>query len=152
MAHILIVNSRYYEHVAEDLEIGATAALQAYNCTFEAIDVPGALEIPAAIRLAVATGKFDGYIALGCVIRGETSHYDIVCRESAHGLSRLSLEHAAPIGNGILTCENMEQARARAGVQQGNKGRDAAIACLTLVQLKDHWGLSKERNLNAKNA
>jgi 6,7-dimethyl-8-ribityllumazine synthase len=101
------------------------------------VTVPGAFEIPGVISYAVACDNYDGYIALGCVIRGETTHYDYVCGESARGLMDLSVRKQAAIGYGILTVENMKQAKARAKVNKGNKGRDAAEACLKMIELKE---------------
>ena len=137
--HILIVSGRFYTDLAAELERGATEALKAKGATYELVDVPGAFEIPAVIRLALETTKYDGFVALGCVIRGETTHYDYVCGESARGLMELELQHKAAIGYGILTVENEEQAWARARVSEGNKGRDAVEACLRLVDLKKHF-------------
>ena len=121
---------------------GAVAALEKMGISYERLSVPGALEIPSAISL-VSQGNeaklFAGYIALGCVIRGETSHYDIVCGESARGLSKLALDKNLAIGNGILTVDNWEQAWARASVLKKNKGRDAAIACLSLFEIKQRY-------------
>jgi len=136
MTHILIVSSPYYADITAELVKGAAATLTREGATFEQIDVPGAFEIPAAIRFAMNNKKFDGFIALGCVIRGETTHYDYVCGESARGLMDLSLQHGAAIGYGILTVENEEQAHARANAAQGNKGHDAATACLRMIELK----------------
>lgn len=134
--HILIISARFYEDIAGELESGAVTALQEAGATFEIHTVPGAFEIPAAIGFALAGKKYQGFIALGCVIRGETSHYDYVCGESARGLMDLSLQKQAAIGYGILTVENEEQAWERASVTQGNKGRDAAHACLRMIELK----------------
>ena len=121
---------------------GAVAELEKMGISYERLSVPGALEIPSAISL-VSQGNeaklFAGYIALGCVIRGETSHYDIVCGESARGLSKLALDKNLAIGNGILTVDNWEQAWARASVLKKNKGRDAAIACLSLFEIKQRY-------------
>jgi len=103
-------------------------------------EVPGAFEIPAAVRIAIASGRYQGYVALGCVIRGETTHYDYVCAESARGLNHLAIEHMAAIGYGILTVENREQAFVRAATTQGNKGRDAAEAALHMLALKKEMG------------
>lgn len=139
MTHILIVSARFYEDIASELESGAVTALQDAGATFTIETVPGAFEIPAAIGFALKSEKYDGYIALGCVIRGETSHYDYVCGESARGLMDLSLQHGCAIGYGILTVENEEQAWERAGVSQGNKGRDATLACLRMIQIKQHY-------------
>ena len=136
---VLIVDANFYEDLASDLVRGAVAELEKMGINYERLSVPGALEIPSAISL-VSQGDeaklFAGYIALGCVIRGETSHYDIVCGESARGLSKLALDRNLAIGNGILTVDNWEQAWARASVLKKNKGRDAAIACLSLFEIK----------------
>ncbi len=135
--HVLIVEARFYPDIADELARGAVAALEAAGATHERVEVPGAFEIPAAVRFAMESGRFDGYVALGCVIRGETSHYDYVCGESARGLADLASQRLAAIGYGILTCENRDQAMARAAVEGGrNKGRDAAEACLAMVALK----------------
>lgn len=139
MAHrILIVNSPYYEHISKELEAGAREALDACGeeCTIETIMVPGAFEVPGAIAMAADSAKYDGYIALGCVIRGETSHYDYVCGESARGLMRLATERRLAIGYGIVTVENEAQALARAERSQKNKGKDAAIACLEMLKIR----------------
>lgn len=149
MAKILIVISRYYQSIADELEIGATSVIQAAGCQFEILEVPGVFEIPAAIRMAVESGKYDGYVALGCVIRGETSHYDYVCNESARGLNQLGINYLAAIGYGILTCENMDQAKVRANISEGNKGGEAARACIHMMTLKEHFGLVKYSNEHA---
>ena len=139
---VLIVDASFYEELASELVRGAVAELEKKGITYERLSVPGALEIPSAISL-VSQGNeaklFAGYIALGCVIRGETSHYDIVCGESARGLSKLALDKNLAIGNGILTVDNWEQAWARASVLKKNKGRDAAIACLSLFEIKQRY-------------
>ena len=134
----LIIESPYYKQICDALVAGATAYLNDQGGSYERIQVPGALEIPAAIKITHDSAKvrYDGYIALGCVIRGETSHYDIVCNESAAGLSRLALDHNLAIGNGILTCDTMEQALVRAMPDHKNKGKDAAQAALSLAQYK----------------
>ena len=136
---VLIVDANFYKDLANELVRGAVAELEKMGINYERLSVPGALEIPSAISL-VSQGDeaklFAGYIALGCVIRGETSHYDIVCGESARGLSKLALDRNLAIGNGILTVDNWEQAWARASVLKKNKGRDAAIACLSLFEIK----------------
>ena len=148
--HIMIVEARYYAHIADELAKGAIAALDAAGASYERFAVPGAFEIPAAIRFAVAAqirgaraSRFDGYLALGCVIRGETTHYDYVCAESAGGLQRLALEHELAIGFGILTVENEAQALARARVDKKNKGGEAANACLAMIELRRHFGLGR---------
>lgn len=143
MPHVMIALSPYYEDVTNHLLDGAQAALKEVRCTYEVIKVPGALELPLAIKLGAQrkesrgtdTRKFDAYIALGCVIRGETSHYDIVCNESARGLSNLAMKYDLAIGNGILTCDTLEQAIVRADPSQKNKGADAVNAALTLLKL-----------------
>lgn len=142
MTHILIVTARFYPEISEELVRGAMEVLEAEGATYEEIDVPGAFEIPAAIRFAITNKKYDGFVALGCVIRGETTHYDYVCHESARGLMDLALQNGAAIGYGILTVETAEQAWKRADMRQGNKGRDAAVACLRLVELKRDFGVT----------
>jgi len=142
---ILIVEARFYEHISNALLDGAAAVLDAANAQIERITVPGALEIPPAIAFAADTGMeeargYDGYVALGCVIRGETYHFEIVANESARGLMDLGLRRHLCIGNGILTVENEEQAVVRAARNQLDKGGDAARACLALVQLRGRFG------------
>ncbi len=140
---ILIVEAPYYAHISSELAKGATAALEEAQARYERVVVPGAFEIPAAIRFAaMSKTPYDGYVALGCVIRGETTHYEHVCTESAHGLQSLALERNLAIGFGILTVENEEQALARARVDKRNKGGEAARACLAMVELKRRFGLS----------
>ncbi len=134
--HVLVVVARFYEDIAEAMLAGATAALEAAGATWETVDVPGAFELPAAIGFAHGAKRFDGYVALGCVIRGETTHYDTVCAESARGLNELAVDGGAALGYGVLTTETREQAWARAAVDQGNKGADAARACLCMIALK----------------
>jgi 6,7-dimethyl-8-ribityllumazine synthase len=136
MNHVLIVTSRYYENIALHLEAGARDLITKAGASYEQIEVPGALEIPAAIRFAVETDQYDAYVALGCVVRGETSHYDIVCRESARGLSKLAHDYLVPLGNGILTVENLEQAALRADPAKGNKGGEAAYAALRMLEIR----------------
>jgi 6,7-dimethyl-8-ribityllumazine synthase len=140
-AHVIIVEARFYEPLADELVRGAVATLEKAGATYERFAVPGAFEIPAAISFAIASGRFDGYVALGCVIRGETSHYDHICEESARGLQELALRHNAAIGYGILTVEDEEQAWVRAKVDDGNKGGDTARACLAMIGLKRQFGL-----------
>lgn len=139
--HVLLVEGRFYADLSDELAAGALEVIEAAKATAERIAVPGALEIPGAIRLALsargADGKtrFDAFVALGCVIRGETTHYDTVAGESARGLMNLTLDGVA-LGNGILTVENYDQAWARAKRDGGNKGGDAARAALALAALK----------------
>ena len=142
--HILIVEARFYDDLSDALAEGAVAALEQAGATFERLAVPGALEIPAAIRFAAGARsgrRFDGYVALGCVIRGETTHYEIVANESARGLQALALDHALAIGNGILTVENDDQAWARAKRDGEDKGGGAARAALRMVELRRRFGL-----------
>ena len=141
---ILIVEARYYAHISDELLKGALAALAEAGATHERVVVPGAFEIPAAIRFAVeAAAAYDGYVALGCVIRGETTHYDYVCEQSSRGLQDLALAHSLAIGFGILTVENEAQALARARVDKRNKGGEAARACLAMVALRRKFGLER---------
>jgi 6,7-dimethyl-8-ribityllumazine synthase len=139
--HILIVEARFYEDITDELVRGAIAALgEIIGASYERIAVPGALEIPAAVQIASTSARrFDGYVALGCVIRGETSHYDTVCNESARGLQDLALRHGLAIGNGILTVETEAQAWARAKVAEMDKGGGAARATLAMIELKRHF-------------
>ena len=134
---VLIVEARFYADLADAMVRGATETLKAAGATVDRIAVPGAFEIPAAIGFAARSGNgYDGYVALGCVIRGETTHYDYVCVESARGLQDLAVRDGLAIGYGILTCENADQAWARADVARKNKGGDAAAACLAMIALK----------------
>jgi 6,7-dimethyl-8-ribityllumazine synthase len=140
--NILIVEARFYSHIANALLDGATAALDAAGASFERISVPGALEIPPAIALAARSDKgYDGFVALGCVIRGETYHFEIVSNESARGLMDLGIRQGLCIGNGVLTVENEEQALVRASAAGSDKGGDAARACLALINYRDKLGL-----------
>jgi 6,7-dimethyl-8-ribityllumazine synthase len=138
MAKILIAEARFYAHLNDLLLAGARAALEAAGHAHDTITLPGALELPAAISLASETGNYDGYLALGVVIRGETYHFEIVAGESARGLMALTLDGLA-IGNGILTVEDEAQAIARADPAQGDKGGDAAKAALALLDLKTRF-------------
>lgn len=145
-ASVLIVESRFYTHIADSMLDGATAALEKGGARFERMSVPGALEIPTAIALAGRAGErggkvYDGYVALGCVIRGETFHFDVVAMQSARALADLGIVNHLLIGNGILTVENEEQALVRAAREQGDKGGDAARACLALIAVRDRLGL-----------
>lgn len=138
---VLIVEARFYPDIADELAHGAIAALEATGASHERLAVPGVFEIPATIRFAIESDRYDGFVALGCVIRGETSHYEYVCNESARGISNVAVRNLAAIGYGILTCDNREQAWARAAVDGKNKGRDAAEACLTMVEIKRKFGI-----------
>jgi 6,7-dimethyl-8-ribityllumazine synthase len=135
---LLIVVAPYYKDIADNLVAGARAVAMACGAEVELIEVPGALEVPTAIALAERMAKFDGYVALGCVIRGETTHYDTVCNDSSRALSMLGLQGAA-VGNGILTVENRAQAEVRADPLGQNKGGGAAAAALHLIALSRKW-------------
>lgn len=138
---VLIVEARFYDDIADELLTGATSTLQRAEARFEVITVPGALEIPAVIAIALdaaeqAGDPYDAVVALGCVIRGETGHYDIVAGESSRALMDLSVARRIPLGNGILTVENEAQAWARARVGDMNKGGGAADAALAVLRIK----------------
>ncbi|MBB5663423.1 6,7-dimethyl-8-ribityllumazine synthase [Rhizobium leguminosarum] len=143
--HILIVEARFYDDMADALLEGATVALEQAGATFEVVTVPGALEIPAAIAMSLdgddnGGTHYDGYVALGMVIRGETYHFDIVSNESSRALMDLAVSESLAIGNGILTVENDEQAWARARRSDKDKGGFAARAALTMIELKQKLG------------
>ena len=145
---ILIVEARFYDDIADELRRGAAAELDQVGAAQETVAVPGAFEIPAAIRMAIRSmdvvggqRRYDGYIALGCVIRGATSHYDYVCAESARKLQDLACEYTLALGYGILTCDTREQAWERASVEERNKGGEVARACLRMIELKRHFHL-----------
>lgn len=135
----MIVEARFYDDIADALYQGALGALNDAGATHERFEVPGAFELPAAIAFAHEANpdRFDGYVALGCVIRGETTHYDYVCAESARGLRELAVWEKLAIGYGVLTVENSEQAWARASADRKNKGGDVAKACLAMIALRD---------------
>lgn len=133
--HILIVEAPYYTHISELMLEGVTDALKD-KATYDRITVAGALEIPSAIAIYEATKKYDGFVALGCVIRGETTHYEIVSNESARGIMDLTISQKLAIGNGILTVENEDQALRRANMNALNKGGGAALACLDMIAHK----------------
>ncbi len=136
-ARILIVESHYYAEIADALLSGAEHEIAKNGAVADRVTVPGAFEIPGAI--ALAAGRYDGFVALGCVIRGETSHYDYVCGESARGLMDLAVHRKLAIGYGIVTVDTMDQAKARAFTDRGDKGGDAAHACLAMVALGRRW-------------
>ncbi|MDG5749424.1 6,7-dimethyl-8-ribityllumazine synthase [Qipengyuania sp. XHP0207] len=139
MAKFLIVEARFYDHLNDMLIAGARAALEQAGHDVEVLTVPGALEIPGAIAMAAESGGYDGFVAIGVVIRGETYHFEIVAGESARGIMALTMDGIA-IGNGILTVENEEQALVRADSAQKNKGGEAAMAALALLDLHDRFG------------
>ena len=139
---VLIVEARYYNDLSDLLLAGARRALEAVGEEYNVIQVPGALEIPTAVAIAEESGRFpigvryDGYVALGCVIRGDTYHFEVVANESARGLTELGINHRLAIGNGILTTDDEDQAHWRADPSQSDKGGAAARACLDLIALK----------------
>lgn len=159
-AHVLIVEARYYEDIADEMATGAIAVLEKHGCTYERIAVPGALEIPQVLAAAVDAGRlgdgelyadlddilgepvdpFDGAIALGCVIRGETYHFEVVCNEANRYLMRVAISSNAPVGNAILTVDTKEQAMERAKGGEAGKGGDAARACLRLIEIRRAFG------------
>ncbi|HEX3858431.1 MAG TPA: 6,7-dimethyl-8-ribityllumazine synthase [Pseudolabrys sp.] len=144
---VLVVEARYYEHIAEQLLAGAMGVLDAANAEVDRVTVPGALEIPPAAAIAVDAAErtrrpYDGVVALGCVIQGETFHFDVVATQSARALMDLGVAQRLPVGNGILTVDNEAQALARANVATGNKGGEAAKATLALIALKRGQGQS----------
>jgi 6,7-dimethyl-8-ribityllumazine synthase len=139
MAKLLIVEARFYDHLNDLLLEGARASIEAAGHKHETITVPGALEIPGAVALAAETGLYDGFVALGVVIRGETYHFEIVAGESARGLMALSMDGLA-IGNGILTTEDEAQALTRARKSEKDKGGEAAKAALAMMALKARFG------------
>jgi 6,7-dimethyl-8-ribityllumazine synthase len=140
--HVLLVEAPYYTHIAALLREGAEKALAAAGATFDVIEVPGSFELPGAIGIAAKAGKYDGFVALGCVIRGETTHYDHICESTADWLQHLAVSDGLAIGYGILTCENEQQALHRAN--PGGNGRDhggaAVRACLAMVEVKRRFG------------
>lgn len=142
-AHVLIVEARFYDAIQDDLLVGARQALEAAGATYDIVTVPGALEVPGAVAIAYQATKpvYDAVVALGCIIRGETYHFEIVSNESARGLTDFGMAHCFPIGNAILTVENLEQAEVRADPTRGNKGAEAAEAALTLLRLKRGLGV-----------
>ncbi|WP_116131447.1 6,7-dimethyl-8-ribityllumazine synthase [Tropicimonas sp. IMCC34043] len=140
---VLIVVAPYYKDIADQLVAGAQAELDKAGASHELVEVPGALEVPTAISIAWRQSNFDGFVALGCVIRGETTHYDTVCNDSSRALMLMGLEGAC-IGNGILTVENRAQATARAEAAGQNKGGGAAAAALHLIALSRRFGSEKK--------
>ncbi|MFC4669927.1 6,7-dimethyl-8-ribityllumazine synthase [Seohaeicola nanhaiensis] len=136
---LLIVVAPYYKDIADQLVAGAKAEIEAAGGTWDLVEVPGALEVPTAIAISDRLSNFDGYVALGCVIRGETTHYDTVCNDSSRALQLMGLQGLC-IGNGILTVENRDQAVVRADHTGQNKGGGAAAAALHLIALTRKWG------------
>jgi 6,7-dimethyl-8-ribityllumazine synthase len=142
--HVMIVEGRFYDEIADLLLKGATAAVERAGGTYEVFSVPGALEIPAVIAMGAETGRFDAYVALGAVIRGETSHYDTVAGESARALMDMSIQMDLPIGNGIMTCENKEQVMVRVDPAQKDKGGAAVEAALAVLAIKNSLSEAQE--------
>lgn len=145
-AHLLVIDARFYEDISDQLFEGARIAIEAAGATFERVSVPGVLEIPAALSMALAAmedgdAQYDGFVVLGCVIRGETTHYDIVANESARAIMDMAVIEALAVGNGILTVENDAQAYARSRVSEKNKGGAAAEAALAMIALRRRFGL-----------
>ncbi len=137
--NILIVEARFYDDIADALVDGATAVLDGAGASYQRLQVPGAFEIPATIGFAARSpdaAGYDGFIGLGCVIRGQTTHYDYVCQESARGLQDLAVRERVALGYGILTCENRDQALARARRDEQDRGGAAARACLAMIEIK----------------
>ncbi|NRA88033.1 MAG: 6,7-dimethyl-8-ribityllumazine synthase [Rhizobiales bacterium] len=137
--HILIVDSPFHEAINAELVKGCVAALEAANVTYEKVSAPGALEIPLAATFGFETGRFDGVVVLGCVIRDGTSNYDIVVEQCAHGVAHLSLSEALPMGNAVLAVENIEQAQKQADSQGLDKGGLAAKATLKMIELQTYF-------------
>jgi 6,7-dimethyl-8-ribityllumazine synthase len=144
----MIVESPYYKEIADRMIESVLIELNSVDATYERFEVPGSFELPGAIRIAIESynypsdrRRFDGYIALGCVIRGQTSHYDYVCEESARGLNDLVLKYGIALGYGVLTTENRDQALARASRDQHDRGGAAARACLAMIELKRQFNL-----------
>lgn len=142
MAHFLIALADYYDDIASELLLGAKTHLSTSDHSYDVINVPGAFELPAAVQMAVDSDThYDGYIALGCVIRGETTHYDYVCQQCARGLQDIALTQNLAIGFGVLTVETKDQAEKRASVNAGNKGKEAAEAAIQMLALRQQFGL-----------
>ena len=146
MPHLMIVDARFYEDISDELVKGATRVLDAAGATYDRVSVPGVFEIPAAVAMAVEAmdedgTEYDGFVVLGCVIRGETTHYEVVAGESARAIMNLTVDEVVALGNGILTVENPEQAWVRARVGEGDKGGQAAKAALAMIALRRQFEL-----------
>lgn len=147
---VLIVESRFYPDIADELLKGAAAVLDEAGVSYDTLAVPGVFEVPAAIRFAIrameihsATSNYVGFVALGTVIRGETDHYEHISREATRALMDITVRHSMALGFGVLTCDTAEQARERAATGQGNKGADAARACLRMMELRKELRLAQ---------
>lgn len=141
---IMMVEARFYDDIADQLADGAIRVLEVAGYDVERIAVPGVFEIPAAVQVAWLSGKFSGCVAIGCVIRGETDHYDHICREVSRALMDHSLDHTMPLGFGVLTCENRDQAWVRADTQQRNIGGRAGEACLRMIKIHQQYSDGQE--------
>mgnify|MGYP006090930867 CR=1 FL=1 len=148
---VLIVEARFYNEIADEMVKGAVSILKESGSDYERLEVPGVFEVPAAIsfsiqamKINIMKKKYSGFIALGAVIRGETDHYNHICREVSRALMEISVKESIALGFGILTCENKEQANKRADVIRGNKGADAAKACLRMMELNKELRLTNE--------
>jgi len=135
----LIIEARFYVEIADNLAAGATRILEAAGMDVERVSVPGSLEIPAALQFAALSGEYDAFVLLGCVIRGETRHFEIVCDESNRGVYAVALAHGLAVGNGILTVDTVDQAMERADPDRLDKGGDAARAAVAMLGLKKRW-------------
>ena len=141
MKKFLIVQARFYEEIADNLTQAATDIIKNQGIEYEIINVPGVFELPTAVSMAIASEQYSAYIALGCVIRGETTHYDYVCGESARGLNELAIKHNVSIGYGVITAENRQQANIRADKNKKNVGGKAANAAIEMLKLKEKMGV-----------
>jgi 6,7-dimethyl-8-ribityllumazine synthase len=139
--HLLVVRAPYYREIADGLLDGATRILREAGATFEQIDIAGAFELPQAIRIAMrGRQRFDGFVALGCIVRGETDHYEFICRATMEGLMQVALQFGLALGTGLLTCDTLAQAEARSGRDGHNKGAEAAAAALLQIGAARHLG------------
>ncbi len=139
--HLLIVRAPYYRTVVDGLSDGAARILREASATFEQIDVAGAYELPQAVRIALrGTKRFDGFVALGCIIRGETDHYEFICRSTMDGMMQVALQFGIALGTGLLTCDTLAQAEARSGKDGHNKGAEAAAAALLQIGVARQLG------------
>lgn len=142
---VLVIEARYYDQISDNMVMGATPVIKAAGLSIERLSVPGTFEIPAACEMAIRAGqrdphkKYAGILALGCVIRGQTDHYNHICRETSRAIMEMTVDHTYPIGFGVLTCENMAQADERADPNQKNKGAEAATAVVRMVELRRHF-------------
>lgn len=154
MAKVLIVQAPYYEDIIEEMAMGAVEVLDEAGHDYDRLNVTGAFEIPGAIAQVDASpqSEYDGYIALGCVLRGETDHYDHICRESANGLQMLAIQQRLAIGYGILTVDSAEQAWDRANREEKNKGAEAALACLKMMEIHDLFPSGKGAGEKSKSS